>query len=87
MQAWHALGGSLSGLTSAATNRAVVDTRTFPVLTYDPRKGDKIAHHLSLQDNPSEKLDFFIEPKTNEIDDFIRFARTLPHGINKLETL
>lgn len=53
-----------------------MDTRTFPVLIYDPRKGDKIAQHLGLQGNPSEKTDFFIEPKTNEVYDFIRFART-----------
>ena len=53
-----------------------MDTRTFPVLIYDPRKGDKIAQRLSLQGNPSEKTDFFIEPKTNEVYDFIRFART-----------
>ena len=53
-----------------------VDTRTFPVLIYDPRKGEKIAQRLSLQGNPSEKLDFFIEPKTNEVYDFIRFARS-----------
>jgi len=64
-----------------------VDTRTFPVLMYDPRKGDKIAQRLSLQGNPSEKTDFFIEPKTNEVYDFIRFARTLPRGINTLDTL
>ena len=36
----------------------------------------KIAQRLSLQGNPSEKTDFFIEPKTNEVYDFIRFART-----------
>jgi hypothetical protein len=40
------------------------------------RKGDKIAQRLRLQGNPSEKTDFFIEPKTNEVHDFIRFART-----------
>ncbi len=57
-------------------SKLAVDTRTFPVLIYDPRKGDKIAQRLSLQGNPSEKLDFFIEPKTNEVYDFIRFART-----------
>jgi len=34
-----------------------VDTRTFPVLIYDPRKGDKIAQRLS-HGNPSEKTDF-----------------------------
>ncbi|MBE0545875.1 MAG: hypothetical protein IH623_31485 [Verrucomicrobia bacterium] len=53
-----------------------MDTRTFPVLIYDPRQGDKIAQRLSFQGNPSEKTDFFIEPKTNEVYDFIRFART-----------
>ncbi|MCC6819938.1 MAG: hypothetical protein IT579_04330, partial [Verrucomicrobia subdivision 3 bacterium] len=46
------------------------------VLIYDPRKGDKIAQRLSLQGHPSEKTDFFIEPKTNEVYGFIRFART-----------
>ncbi len=53
-----------------------MDTCTFPVLIYDPRKGDKIAQRLSRQDDPSEKTDFFIEPKTNESYDFIRCART-----------
>ena len=57
-------------------SKLAVDTRTFPVLIYDPRKGDKIAQRLSLQGNPSEKTDFFIEPKTNEVYDFIRFAKT-----------
>jgi pyruvate/2-oxoacid:ferredoxin oxidoreductase beta subunit len=57
-------------------SKLAVDTRTFPVLIYDPRKGDKIAQRLSLQGNPSEKTDFFIEPKTNDVYDFIRFART-----------
>jgi pyruvate ferredoxin oxidoreductase beta subunit len=57
-------------------SKLAVDTRTFPVLIYDPRKGDKIAQRLSLQGNPSEKTDFFIEPKTGEVYDFIRFART-----------
>ena len=46
------------------------------MLIYDPRKGEKIAQRLSLQGNPSEKLDFFIEPKTNDVYDIIRFART-----------
>ena len=53
-----------------------VDMCTFPLLIYDPRKGDKIAQRLSLQGNPSEKQNFYIEPKTNEVYDFIRFART-----------
>jgi hypothetical protein len=37
---------------------------------------NQIAQRLSLQGNPSGKQDFFVEPKTNEVYDFIRFART-----------
>jgi hypothetical protein len=37
--------------------------------------------------NPAEKQDFIIEPKINEVYDFIRFARTLPRGIDKPDTL
>jgi hypothetical protein len=55
-------------------SKLAVDTRTFPVLIYDPRKGDKIAQRLSLQGNPSEKTDFFIEPKTNEAFDLLSQA-------------
>ena len=46
------------------------------MLIYDPRKGDKIAQRLSLRGNPSEKTDFFIEPKTNEVMTSSGFART-----------
>lgn len=31
--------------------------------------------------NPSEKADFFIGSKTNEVFDFIRFAHTLPRHL------
>ena len=57
-------------------SKLAVDTRTFPALIYDPRKGEKIAQRLSVQGNPSEKQDFYIEPKTNQVCDFIRFAHT-----------
>jgi pyruvate ferredoxin oxidoreductase beta subunit len=57
-------------------SKLAVDTRTFPVLIYDPRKGNKIAERLSLQGNPSDKQDWFIEPKTNEVYDFVKFARS-----------
>jgi len=68
------------------TGRAV-DTRTFPVLIYDPRKGDKIAQRLSLQGNPAEKQHFYIEPKKNEVYDFIRFAKHFDKDGNPSETL
>ena len=51
-------------------------TRRGPAHVPGARKGDKIAQRLSLQGNPSEKTDFFIEPKMNEVYDFIRLAWT-----------
>jgi ferredoxin len=35
-----------------------------------------LAERLSLQGNPSDKQDWFIEPKTNEVYNFVKFART-----------
>ena len=44
--------------------RLAVDTRAFPLLIYDPRKGDTIKERLSLQGNPAMKDDWYINPKT-----------------------
>ncbi|MGE0378583.1 MAG: thiamine pyrophosphate-dependent enzyme, partial [Planctomycetaceae bacterium] len=56
--------------------RLAVDTRAFPLLIHDPRKGDRIKDRLSLQGNPSVKEDWFKNPKTGEQVDFIDFARS-----------
>jgi pyruvate/2-oxoacid:ferredoxin oxidoreductase beta subunit/NAD-dependent dihydropyrimidine dehydrogenase PreA subunit len=56
--------------------RLAVDTRAFPLLVYDPRKGDTIRKRLSLQGNPAVKEDWFKNPKTGELVDFIDFARS-----------
>ena len=56
--------------------RLAVDTRTFPLLVYDPRKGDRIRDCLSLQGNPATKEDWFKNPKTGETVDFLDFARS-----------
>ena len=56
--------------------RLAVDTRTFPLLQYDPRKGDTIRERLSLQGNPSVKDDWWKNPKTGETVDFIDFCRS-----------
>ena len=56
--------------------RLAVDTRAFPLLIYDPRKGDRIKERLSLQGNPAVKEDWFTNPKTGEVVDFIDFARS-----------
>lgn len=57
-------------------SKLAVDTRSFPVLMYDPRKGEKISERLSLQGNPATNEDFYVDPKTGEIFDFIMFARS-----------
>ncbi|HWB09524.1 MAG TPA: thiamine pyrophosphate-dependent enzyme [Pirellulales bacterium] len=56
--------------------RLAVDTRAFPLLVYDPRKGDTIKSRLSLQGNPAISDDWWINPKTGEQVDFVDFARS-----------
>lgn len=56
--------------------RLAVDTRAFPLLIYDPRKGDTIRQRLSLQGNPATQEDWWTNPKTGEVVDFIDFCRS-----------
>jgi len=56
--------------------RLAVDTRGFPLLVYDPRKGDTIKKRLSLQGNPAVKEDWWKNPKTGDMVDFIDFCRS-----------
>jgi pyruvate/2-oxoacid:ferredoxin oxidoreductase beta subunit/NAD-dependent dihydropyrimidine dehydrogenase PreA subunit len=56
--------------------RLAVDSRAFPLLIFDPRKGDKVKERLSLQGNPAVKDDRYKNPKTNEEVTFIDFARS-----------
>jgi pyruvate/2-oxoacid:ferredoxin oxidoreductase beta subunit/NAD-dependent dihydropyrimidine dehydrogenase PreA subunit len=56
--------------------RLAVDSRAFPLLVYDPRKGTKIKECLSLQGNPAVKDDWYVNPKTKEAVTFIDFARS-----------
>jgi pyruvate/2-oxoacid:ferredoxin oxidoreductase beta subunit len=61
----------------AATRQAklAVDSRAFPLYTYDPRRGPSIAERLSLQGNPALKEDWSAAPDGTPID-FLAFART-----------
>jgi pyruvate-ferredoxin/flavodoxin oxidoreductase len=61
---------------AGAQAKLAVDSRTFPLLIYDPRKGDRMRERLSLQGNPVMKEDWFTNPKTGEPVDFLAFART-----------
>ena len=56
--------------------RLSVDTRAFPLMSYDPRKGDTIRERLSLQGNPAVNEDWWQNPKSGEQVDFIDFCRS-----------
>jgi len=57
-------------------SKLAVESRAFPVFTYDPRKGDTIRERLDLKGNPAMKEDWYTIPKTGETIDFITFARS-----------
>jgi pyruvate ferredoxin oxidoreductase beta subunit len=61
----------------ASTRQAklAVESRAFPLFTYDPRKGPSIGERLSLQGNPALKEDWAKSPDGSLID-FLAFART-----------
>lgn len=61
----------------ASTRQAklAVESRAFPLFTYDPRRGDSIAQRLSLQGNPALKEDWAKLPDGSVVD-FLAFART-----------
>ena len=61
----------------AATRQAklAVESRAFPLFTYDPRRGASLAERLSLQGNPALKEDWSKAPDGSLID-FLAFART-----------
>ncbi|HTM39748.1 MAG TPA: 2-oxoacid:acceptor oxidoreductase family protein [Terriglobales bacterium] len=56
--------------------KLAVESRTFPLFVYDPRKGERIRECLSLAGNPAMKQDWYVDPHDNQPVDFVRFART-----------
>jgi len=59
---------------SAAHARMAVESRAFPLFTYDPRRGATLAERLSLQGNPALREDWYRQPD-GELLDFVGFAR------------
>ena len=55
--------------------RLAVESRAFPLFTYDPRRGESLAERLSLQGNPALREDWTKLPN-GEVVDFLAFART-----------
>ena len=56
--------------------KLAVESRAFPVFSYDPRQGDTIRERLSLQGNPAQKDDWYTIRKSGETIDFTSFAKT-----------
>jgi pyruvate/2-oxoacid:ferredoxin oxidoreductase beta subunit/NAD-dependent dihydropyrimidine dehydrogenase PreA subunit len=67
----HGVGDHLAGERA----RLAVDSRTFPLLTYDPEAGERVKQRLSLKGNPVPEKDWYFDPKSNERVDFVTFAR------------
>ena len=61
----------------SATRQAklAVDSRAFPVYTYDPRRGSSMAERLSIQGNPGLRDDWSKNPDGTPLD-FLAFARS-----------
>ena len=58
----------------ARSVKAAVDSRAFPLFTYDPRRGPTIAERLSLAGNPAIEADWHRLPDGATFD-FVSFAR------------
>jgi pyruvate/2-oxoacid:ferredoxin oxidoreductase beta subunit/Pyruvate/2-oxoacid:ferredoxin oxidoreductase delta subunit len=66
------------GIADDASNRQAklaVETRAFPLFSYDPRRGATMAERLSLQGNPSPREDWATLPDGTVLD-WCAFART-----------
>jgi pyruvate ferredoxin oxidoreductase beta subunit len=61
---------------SARQAKLAVESRAFPILIYDPRKGEKIRERLSLVGNPARKEDWWTPAKSATPLTFLDFART-----------
>jgi pyruvate/2-oxoacid:ferredoxin oxidoreductase beta subunit/Pyruvate/2-oxoacid:ferredoxin oxidoreductase delta subunit len=61
---------------SARQAKLAVESRAFPLLIYDPRKGDKLRERLSLVGNPAQKEDWWTPPQSEKPYTFCDFART-----------
>lgn len=67
----QAVAGDLSALLS----RRAVNSRAFPLLIYDPRKGESMRERLSLRGNPAVTEDWMPERKSGQPYTFVDFAR------------
>jgi pyruvate/2-oxoacid:ferredoxin oxidoreductase beta subunit/Pyruvate/2-oxoacid:ferredoxin oxidoreductase delta subunit len=60
---------------SSRQAKLAVESRAFPLFTYDPRRGPTMAERLTLQGNPAPREDWASLPDGTVVD-FLAFART-----------
>jgi pyruvate ferredoxin oxidoreductase beta subunit len=60
---------------AARQAKLAVDSRAFPLFTYDPRRGETMSKRLSLQGNPNTRDDWSKLPDGSTYD-FLDFAKT-----------
>ena len=60
---------------SSRQAKLAVDSRAFPLFTYDPRRGERMSKRLSLQGNPAARADWS-ELLDGTAVDFLTFARS-----------
>jgi pyruvate/2-oxoacid:ferredoxin oxidoreductase beta subunit len=58
-----------------ARSMVAVQSRAFPLFTYDPRNGPNIRDRLDLRGNPSISEDWHVDAKTGVVYDFTLFVR------------
>lgn len=68
----HGIGDDMSSHQA----KLAVNSRVFPLIEYDPRRGKRLRERLSLKGNPNVKDDWYYHPKTKEPIDFIYWAKT-----------
>lgn len=60
---------------AAQRAKMAVDSRAFPLMVYDPRKGETVRERLDLKGNPNVNEDWAVDVKTKEPITFVDFAR------------
>jgi hypothetical protein len=60
---------------AAQRAKMAVESRAFPLLVYDPRKGETVRERLDLKGNPNMNEDWALDVKTKQPITFVDFAR------------
>ncbi|MCZ2154910.1 MAG: 4Fe-4S binding protein [Bryobacterales bacterium] len=59
-----------------AQAKMAVESRTFPLMMFDPRNGESVRERLSLSGNPAPREDWYVPGRDDKPLDFVAFAAT-----------